>query len=123
MKLHLERPAGQNAFTGYGPGWVDVNGRRYERNLIVMPEAIITEWQVDAVATLTAAHFADLAPFRPEILLLGSGAAFRLAPPTLVRALAAENIGVESLDTHAACRTYNILLGEGRLVAAALFLG
>lgn len=108
--------------TGYGTGHVLVNGVRHEKSLIVMPERIIDDWQVANFEGLSAAHFELLASLKPEVVLLGTGPALHFPHPALTRCLAEARIGLEVMDTNAACRTYNILMAEGRRVAAALLL-
>lgn len=120
MKLHLSHPSGINAFTGYGEGYVMVNRQRYERNLVVLQDRILTEWQPAGFDELSAVDFALLAELRPEIVLLGTGARLRFPRPELTRALIEARIGLEVMDIQAACRTYNILAAEERKVAAAL---
>ena len=109
--------------SGYGPDYVAINGQRYARSLIVMPDRIIEEWGATSFSALAEAHFLTLAELRPEILLLGTGATLRFPDLRLTQALSAARIGLEVMDTHAACRTYNILLAEGRRVVAAVLLG
>jgi uncharacterized protein len=121
MKLHLATSEGRQMFSGYGPGYVAVNNVRYERNVVVSPEAVV-EWSAGNFGTLTPADFQFMREARPEILILGTGAAQRFPPPELARALAASGAGVEVMDTKAACRTYNILLAEGRKVVAAILV-
>ena len=121
MKLHLADTTGLQLFTGYGAGYVTVNGVRYERSVVVSPQAV-AEWPVSRFEDLAAADF-DFIPALPvEIVLLGTGARQRFPAPELARALAATGAGVEVMDSRAACRTYNILAAEGRKVAAAIIL-
>ncbi len=122
MKLHLETQSGLNLFTGYGAGYVAVNHVRYETHLIVLPDSIIQDWNVPGFAALTVQHFEHLVSLKPEIVLLGTGATLRFPPPALSRCLTASHIGLEVMDTSAACRTYNILSAEGRKVLAALLV-
>jgi uncharacterized protein len=121
MKLHQARAEGRNLFTGYGPGWVSVNGQRRESNSVVLADRLV-EWDVPDFAALTEATFAELAQLPVEVLLLGTGARLRFPHPRLTQPLRDAGIGFEVMDTSAACRTYNILLGEDRRVAAALLL-
>jgi uncharacterized protein len=123
MKLHLEGPTTQNRFSGYGPGYVVVNGTRHERSVVVLPERLIADWAPASVDALEAAHLAPLVALDVEVLLLGTGATSRFPSPEVLGPLVAARIGVEVMDVHAAARTYNILLAEGRRVAAALLLG
>jgi uncharacterized protein len=120
MKFHLQDPGTHNLFTGYGAGYLLVNRVRYERSLVVTPERVIDDWKVEDFDTLSARHFEFLLDLKPEIVLLGTGAALRFPPPALSRCLPQARIGLEIMDTSAACRTYNILMAEGRSVLAAV---
>ena len=122
MKFEREQPEGRNTFTGYGEGYVEVNRQRHRASLLVSGDRIVTDWPARSVESLTPDHFAALVALDPEIVLLGTGAAFRFPEPALLAPLQKAGIGVEVMDTPAACRTYNILLGEGRRVVAALVL-
>jgi uncharacterized protein len=122
MKLHLTRGEGRNLFTGYGDGYVAINDRRYERNVIVAPERPVAEWDAPSFEALTPAHFETVAELKPEIVLLGTGDTLRFPRPELTRALADASIGFEVMDTRAACRTYNVLMAEGRQVVAMIFV-
>jgi len=120
LKLHLTNISGVNLFTGYGEGYVMVNRERHERNLVVLRDQLVTEWQPAGFDDLTAEHFALLVELKPEIVLLGTGARLRFPRPELTRALIEARIGLEVMDIRAACRTYNFLAAEERRVAAAL---
>jgi uncharacterized protein len=109
-------------FTGYGAGHVIVNHKRYEHNLIVLPDRIIENWDTNAFEDLTTEHFDFVMALQPELVLFGTGATLRFPHPRLTRSLIQAGIGVEVMDTAAACRTYNILTAEGRQVAAALLI-
>ena len=119
MKLHASSLSALNTFSGYGDGFVLINGQRHERNLIVMPEQLLP-WSAAGFDALTEADFQALLELKPEILLLGTGPKQRFPHPRLIRALTDKRIGVEAMDLQAACRTYNILMAEERRVAAAL---
>lgn len=120
LKLHLAQNPNQNLITGYGAGYVSVNGRRYERNLIVTPNEIVADWSMRA--ELDEAALAPVVQLAPQIILIGTGITLRFPKPEVLKGLIAAKIGYEIMDTQAACRTYNILLEEGRKVAAALIL-
>ena len=120
MKLHLSSISGINLFTGYGEGYVMVNQRRHEQNLVVLRDRLVTDWQATSFDALDAGDFALLAELKPEIVLLGTGERLRFPRPELTRALIEARIGLEVMDLRAACRTYNILAAEERKVAAAL---
>jgi uncharacterized protein len=119
VKLHAPAPSALNTISGYGEGFVTVNGRRHEANLIVMPERLLP-WDVAGFDSLTETDFHVFSELNLEILLLGTGPKQRFPHPRLTQALAAKRIGVEAMDLQAACRTYNILMAEERRVAAAL---
>jgi len=120
LKLHLDQPANINAITAYGPGYVQVNQTRHAGSLIVMPQQLTLGWRPLSFEDLQAADFEELAQLKVEIVLLGTGEQLRFPHPKLTRALMEKRIGLEAMSTAAACRTYNILMGEGRAVAAAL---
>lgn len=120
MKLHLNQAAGRNAFTGYGEGYVLINGVRHESNVLVMPDSPVAAWDVQNPVLMTPEQISRLAQLDVEILLIGTGAKLRFPPPDTLQPLLKAGIGVEAMDTTAACRTYNILMGEGRKVAAAV---
>lgn len=121
MKLHLSRSDNTYLITGYGSDHIRVNGIRHESSLIVLPDEVITDW-ASRLDQLTAEHFDRVALRAPEIILLGSGRKLRFPSPALYAGLIRARIGIEVMDTAAACRTYNILAAEGRRVAAALIL-
>ncbi|HEY7904500.1 MAG: Mth938-like domain-containing protein [Burkholderiales bacterium] len=122
MKFHLNTAAG-NTFSGHGHGFVRIGDTEYRDNLLVTPERVIGGWAPGGFDALCEADFAALAALAPEIALFGSGAAMRFPDPRLTRALVEAHIGLEVMDTPAACRTYNILAAEGRKVAAAVLVG
>ena len=122
MKIEREAAEGRNLFTGYGEGWVEVNRRRYESSLVVSGDRVVADWPLGSVDQIGADHLAAILELKPEILLLGTGRTFAFPDRARLAPLYAARIGVEVMDTPAACRTYNILLGEGRNVVAALVL-
>lgn len=121
MKFHLTRPDGRNLFTGYGPGFVAINGTPHRSSVIVTADQVLA-WEIDRAAALSEAVFARLAALPVEILLLGTGRVLSFPHPRLTQPLRDAAIGLEVMDTAAACRTYNILLGEDRRVGAALLV-
>lgn len=122
MKLQAEAPSALNTFTGYGPEYVEINRERYQHAVLVTPENPVSRWEVEDFESLTPAHFEALLALSPELVLLGTGARQHFPHPRLVDALSRARIGVEVMDTPAACRTYNILMSEGRRVVAVLLL-
>ena len=119
MKLHASALTRLHSFTGYGEGYVMVNGARHDASLIVLPERLVP-WPVSSFEALAEEHFALLAELKPEVVLLGTGSRLRFPHPRLTAPLTRARIGLEVMDLQAACRTYNILMAEERNVAAAL---
>ena len=122
MKFQRESSEGRNTVTAYGPGWVEVNRARHTESLVVSGDRVITAWPAQSVEALGADHLAAILELKPEIVLLGTGERLQFPGPALLSPLYKAGIGVEVMDTPAACRTYNILLGEGRNVIAALIV-
>ena len=120
MKLQADRIEGQNAIARHGPDGVLVNGVEHPHSVIVPWAGEVLAWPVDAFEALAEAHFAQLAELAPELVIFGSGARLRSVRPALLKPLIGRRIGVETMDSAAACRTYNVLLAEGRSVVAAL---
>jgi uncharacterized protein len=121
MKFHLQTPAA-NVIAALGADWIRIGETEYRRNLIVTPDSIATDWAPAGFAALTEADFAGLLHQRPELVLLGTGATQRFPHPRLLQALSRARIGVEVMDTRAACRTFNILIAEDRRAVAALIV-
>lgn len=110
------------SITGYGPGWVSVNGEKHASSLIVGADGTRKPWNCATFDDLTAEHFSQLAALSPELVIFGSGERIRFPKPQWLETLFAQRIGLETMDTQAACRTYNFLAGEGRRVILALLL-
>jgi uncharacterized protein len=121
MKFHLQT-ASPTLVTGLGEGWIRVGATEYRENCVLTPDSVVPGFAPDGLGALTEQDYAALLAYQPEILLLGTGVRQQFVHPRLTQALAAANVGVETMDTRAACRTFNILLGEGRRVVAALIL-
>lgn len=121
MKIHPDLFNAQSIF-GYGDGWVQVGNEKITRSVVLSSRGERFDWQCDAFDALTYDHFEQLARLRTELVIFGSGARLRFANPVLTRALIEQQIGLETMDTAAACRTYNVLANEGRIVACALLM-
>jgi uncharacterized protein len=118
LKLHADAPTSLNTVTGYGPGFIEVNKSCHRGHLLLSPDTL-QAWRATAFEQLRAEDFDALLALNPEIVLLGTGARQRFPHPRLTAALARAGVGIEVMDTAAACRTYNILMAEGRRVLAA----
>ena len=121
MKLHPDK-FNIPVISGYGPGWISLDGEKISSSLIIGSRGERLAWNCARFELLGSGHFAQLAEFGPELILFGSGEQQRFPLPAWLGALSARRIGVESMTTTAACRTYNILAGEGRHVLAALLV-
>ena len=122
MKLHSDNNEKYQTVTGYDSSGVEINAQRFNFSLTVMPEVPPRPWHVTRFEELTAAHFEQIAQDRPDVVVLGTGARQRFVHPKLVASLSSMHVGVESMDSQAACRTYNVLMGEGRKVTLALII-
>ena len=122
MKMHRDNTAGAHRVTGYGAGYVSVNEEQLTRSFIVTAEALVTDWGPQSVAELDEAALEAVALLSPAIVLLGTGSEQCFPPSSLLAPMLGRGIGIEVMTTAAACRTYNILVAEGRSVAAGLFI-
>ena len=131
VKLQPDRIEGVNAIVASDPGRVRVVRQpeggppvavTFDVSVVVPWQGDVQPWHCDAFDALTAEHFERIAALGPELVVVGSGARLRFVHPSLLRALIGRRIGVETMDTPAACRTYNVLVAEGRSVVAALLL-
>lgn len=114
-------PEGQQIIDSYGPGMFRVSGTVHRGSVLVFPDRTVP-WRVRRLEALSTEDLAEVTAWEPavDVLLIGCGERMRLVPAAVKGALRREGIGVEPMDTGAACRTYNVLAAEGRRVAAAL---
>jgi uncharacterized protein len=122
MKLQPDKIIDVTVISGYGAGYVDANGARHTTSLLLLPEQDPCAWPVASIDELAPEHLQAAADAQVELVIIGTGTRQRFVHPRALAALYAARIGVELMDTQAACRTYNILVGEGRKVAAALVI-
>ena len=123
MQLSLDNvAAATNRISGYGRGFVTVNEQRFARSLVVTINRLIPNWPPSSPSELVASHLQMVAALRPGIVLLGTGELQVFPDPALIEPFLIDGVGFEVMNTAAACRTYNILIAEGRNVAAALLI-
>ena len=122
MKLHNAQTQQYQTITGYDQGSVEINAITFRHSLLVLPEAAPLPWPVAGFDELSAVHFEAIAALNPDVVILGTGHRQRFVHPGLTESLTRQRIGVECMDSQAACRTYNILMTEGRKVALALII-
>ena len=116
MKIHLVQAEGKHLITGYGEGWVQVNQERHASAFLMTPAQWLP-WNIANPKALVEEDFRAVIPLAPEVFLLGTGARLEFPPVASLRLLIEAGIGFEVMDSAAACRTYNILMSEGRNVA------
>jgi len=121
MKFQPERSSAPS-ITAYGADWLRVDAEHVTSSILLGARGLRRAWPCQCFADLTAEHFAPLAELDAEVVIFGSGTQLRFVSPAWLQPLMARRIGLETMDTQAACRTYNILAGEGRNVVAALLL-
>jgi uncharacterized protein len=121
MKLQAEKLEGLT-ISGHGPGWIAINGEKKTASILLSSRGLCLDWPCHRFDELTSAHFAQIATLDAELVIFGSGARLRFPQPQWLQGLMERRIGLETMDTAAACRTYNILASEGRHVVAALLL-
>lgn len=119
MKLHADH-ATAASIQAYGPGWIQVLNQRHTGSLLLSHRGSIEPWTAQRFADLKASDFECLLTHAPELVVFGSGTQLRFPHPSLYASLISQGIGVETMGTGAACRTYNILVQEGRKVVAVL---
>jgi uncharacterized protein len=122
MKLHPDRVNAGNVISRHAPGSVQVNDETWRESVVVPWQGKVQAWRGASAAGMTREHFDQLAELQPELVIFGSGSRIRFPSAELLRALIERGIGFETMDTAAACRTYNVLVGEARRVVAALVI-
>lgn len=122
MKISLAATKQKFAVRAYEKGRLIINEQIYYKNLIIMPEQLIPDWRPQAIEELTAADFDEMLACKPSMIILGTGERQIFPPAALYAEATNAGIGVEIMHTPAACRTYNILMSEGRTIAAALMM-
>ena len=123
MKFQPDSLDGVNTIARHDGGSVWIGNQSYSGSVVVPWSGPVRAWAPADFNALTQAHFDEVLQLQPELVIFGSGARLRFPAPALLRELIARRIGVESMDSAAACRTYNVLVSEGRTVVAALLLG
>ncbi|MFM7705743.1 MAG: Mth938-like domain-containing protein [Rubrivivax sp.] len=122
MKFQPDRSEGVNLVTRQEGGRLWVGASAWARSILVPWQGEVQGWGAASPADLAPAHFEQILALRPELVVFGSGARMRFVPPALYRCLIEARVGVETMDTAAACRTFNVLAGEGRCVVGALLV-
>ena len=122
MKFQPDSLAGTNTVSRHERDAVWINGVRWGHSVLVPWRGDVLPWLVDSAAALVSGHFEQVLALRPELVIFGSGERLQFVAPGLYRSLIDARVGIETMDTAAACRTYNVLASEGRSVVAALLI-
>ena len=122
MKMALDGAVGVNTIKAYEPGRVQIRDRYFSTSLIVLRDQLLADWQARSAVGLRAADLEPVLDKRPEVLILGTGETQVFPDPATFVTLMDFGIGFEVMDTAAAARTFNVLAGEGRRLAAILYL-
>lgn len=122
MKLQPDKQPSLNTVSAYGPDYIEINAQRYTQSLLLSPESPVIEWSCTRFEDIKTEDFEQIAKLGPAVVIFGSGQRIRFPQAALIAPLIARNIGLETMDLQAACRTYNVLMAEGRKVVAALLI-
>jgi uncharacterized protein len=122
VKLQADHQPSLNTVSAYGVNFIEINAIRHESSLLLMPEGPVLEWPCASFSDLKPADFQLMADKKPALVIFGSGKKIQFPRPELIAPLIQAKIGIETMDLQAACRTYNVLMAEGRNVLAALII-
>jgi uncharacterized protein len=122
VKLQSDPHSGANTITGYGDGYIEINKIPYSHAVLLSSDGEILEWAIKSFEELSSEDFTQMASLKPELIIIGTGKRQRFPRPELLKTLIEAKLGFEVMDSQAACRTYNILVGEGRQVLLALIV-
>ena len=122
MKLQADTQPSLNTVSAYGANFIEINAVRHESSILLTPEGPITAWSCASFEDLKQADFQEMADKKPALVIFGSGKKIKFPRPELIAPLIQAKIGIETMDLQAACRTYNVLMAEGRNVLAALII-
>lgn len=121
MKIELDIPApDRNIIESYSSAGIIINKVLYQHSIIIRAGESIEDWPPSSLADLLPTHFDRIIELAPELVLLGTGCRLQFPPQEVLAALMSRQIGIEVMDTAAACRAYNFIAGEGRKVVAAM---
>lgn len=122
MSLTLDENSANYQIRSYQPGQLQINDKFYQHSIIIAPHTLIDHWQPNTITELRQDHLTTILTLKPSILLIGTGEKLSFPPIEIYGDLINHGIGVEIMDTRAACRTYNALTAENRNVVAALLI-
>ena len=122
MKFSEDTNAGSNVIHSYEDREIIINGERFTQSLVIGQQQLIDNWPIDHIDQLSPDHLQSVMQFSPEVILIGTGDCLKFPAVEHYADIIKQGIGIEFMDTRAACRTYNILLSEDRQVIAGLII-
>ena len=122
MKFAEDHNDSNYQITGYDLEGVEINGVMHKQSFILSPLEIINDWQPQDLSAMRVEHLEAFYPLKPEVIILGTGAKQIFPGREILKYLVQKRIGYEIMDTQAACRTFNVIMGEGRTVVAGMFI-
>lgn len=122
MKFAEDLNDAQYKITGYNDQGIFINGRLFQSSVILSPFNIVDAWEPELYSQLEAKHISSLYDLKPEVIILGTGKKQAFPSREVLHALTKMKVGFEIMDTQAACRTFNIIMAEGRNVVAGFFI-
>ena len=122
MKFAQDSQEDGYVITAYDDDCVSINGKSFSQSLVIASTKLHENWDITSITLLSAKHIEQVLSFEPELILIGTGSKLVFPPVEIYAGIIEHGIGVDFMDTGAACRTYNILMSEGRDVVAGLIL-
>jgi uncharacterized protein len=122
MNISLDTHAGAYHIKSYQPGKLIINEQQHVSSVIISLTQLITNWRPQTLAELNLEDFAAILALEPEIVLLGTGEHLLFPDPALLIPCYEQKVGIEVMNTQAACRTFEVLAAENRRVVAALLV-
>jgi uncharacterized protein len=122
MKFAQDSQDDGYVITAYDDNSVSINGKTFSQSLVISTNRLHENWDIASIALITEKHINQVLTFEPELILIGTGNKLVFPPVEVYSGIIEHGIGVDFMDTGAACRTYNILMSEGRNVVAGLII-
>jgi len=122
MKFSEDYAIGTNVIRSFTDSTIDVNNKTYNKSLIISSNLLIDDWVISHIDDMKTEHWQELIKHKPEVILIGTGASLVFPHPSIYAPAIDMGIGVEFMDSKAACRTYNVLVSEDRPVLAGIIL-
>ncbi len=122
MKFSEDYATGTNVIRAFSDDTIEINNKPYQQSLVVCSYLLIENWDVSHIDEITPQHWQELLQHKPELIIIGTGKMISFPHPATYAVAINKGIGVEFMDSAAACRTYNVLVSENRQVLAGIIL-